>query len=647
VTPRTSRTAAVIVALGLALGTFALYAPVRDFAFLNLDDDQYVTQNPHVRAGVTTDGVRWALASRHAATWHPVTTLSHMLDVELFGLRAGPHHLVSAGLHAVAAALLLVALRALTGALWPSALAAALFAVHPLRVESVAWVSERKDVLSGVFLALSLLAYAGYARRPSVARWLVVALAFGLGLLAKPTLVTLPFVLLLLDAWPLDRVVWPGGDATHDARRPAASAIAFPRVSIARAVAEKLPLVALSGAVSAVTWIAQERAGAMAPGAATSLATRAGGAVVVYATCLARAFSPVRLAVFYPYEPPSAGSVGLAAIVLAAVTTIAIRARREYPYLLVGWLWYLGMLVPVAGFVPVGEQALADRYGYLPLTGIFVALAWGAADAVRARPALRAPVAAVAVAALAILSALTWRQLPVWRDDEALFTHAIEATGGSYLAHTNLGVARLAAGKAESAGSEFAAALKLRPDFAPAHLNLGLALVRLGDPNGALGEFLLAIDLDPHAAAARYQAALLMAARDEHDFAIDQLRAALADRPDDAFAHQALAQSLRARHRTAEAIAEARAAVDLAPDFAAAHNELAIALEDEGRSGEAIEHYREVVRLLPDDPRVHINLASALVAAGRRDEAAPVIDRIRIRWGDSPEVQARLARLAS
>jgi len=371
----------------LAVATVAVYWPVGGYDFTNFDDPGYVSENPHVLAGLTWEGVRWAFTNAQEANWHPLTWLSHMLDCQLFGPSAGRHHLVNVGLHALSILLLFLVLARMTGRRWPSAMVAALFALHPLHVESVAWISERKDVLSALFWMLTMGAYVLYAERPSVIRYLPVFVFLALGLMAKPMLVTLPFVLLLLDFWPLGRL--KGAAATGK------EASGFPWRRAGRLVLEKAPLLVLAAAASGVAYLVQQKIGAMEFGARVPWTGRLANAVMAYVTYLVKAVWPGGLAVFYPYdEHLPAWEVGLASAALAAVTALVVWQGRRRPYLAVGWFWYVGTLVPVIGLVQVGGHAMADRYTYIPLIGIFVAAAWGAADLTAAWPGRKALLAA-------------------------------------------------------------------------------------------------------------------------------------------------------------------------------------------------------------------------------------------------------------
>ncbi|MCC6847406.1 MAG: tetratricopeptide repeat protein [Deltaproteobacteria bacterium] len=623
------------VAAVLLLATLALYAPVRDHAFLNYDDTEYVTEHPRVRAGLTRAGVAWALTGVHQATWHPLTSLTHLLDVQLFGLDAGPHLLVNVLLHACATAVLFLVLRSATGARWPSAFVAAAFAWHPLRVESVAWVSERKDVLSGLFWMLTLAAYVGYARRPTWGRWFAIAAVFTLGLLAKPMLVTLPCVLLLLDLWPLGRVPPAGG---------------APAVWRAL-VREKLPLFGLAAAMSAATVLAQRSAGALTTLATAPFGYRVGNALVSYVAYLRKILWPTGLAVFYPpREDLSVWAALAAAALVAAVTVAVLRAARRAPYLLVGWLWYLGTLVPVIGLVRHGEQAMADRFTYLPSIGIFMVLAWAARElAAGARPRVPAGLATAGGAlALAACVAATARQLDHWRDSVSLFTHALAVAPDNYVAHGNLGVALDALGRHTEAMAHFERAVALAPSFAKARLNLGNALARSGSVEAAEAEYREAVRLDPGSALASYDLGLLLAERGELAEAIAWYRRALDRDPRYARAWNNLGWALAARGAPgdlAEAVRAYERALAMDPDLTAAHNNLAVALEGLGRGDEALAHYAAAVRLAPDEPRAHANHAALLASLGRTDEAiASYREALRLA-PELAEVRAALAEL--
>jgi len=443
----------LLLGAALALLTLAAYLPTFHNGFVNLDDGFYVTGNPRVREGITRASVAWALTANVANNWHPLTLLSHLLDVQLFGLDPAGHHTTSLLLHLANTLLLFAVLRGMTGTLWRSAAVAALFAVHPAHVESVAWVAERKDVLSALFWILAMAAWTSYARRPSLGRYLLVALMMGLGLMAKPMVVTLPFSLLLLDVWPLERI----------------------SLGWKRLVAEKLPLLALSAAASLVTLRYQQTS--LAPLDLVPWSLRLANAAVSYATYLGKLLLPRNLAVFYPI--PLAipiWQVAGAAALLAALTALAVWKARRAPWLLVGWLWFLGTLVPVIGLVQVGRQAMADRYTYIPSIGLFMAIVWGIAGLARER---RMILAVASAAVIALLAVGTWTQTGYWRDSVTLYRHALAVTRGNYVAHVGLAKALVAKRDWEGAEEQYRAALALRPGLIEARAGLE-AVLRAG-----------------------------------------------------------------------------------------------------------------------------------------------------------------------
>jgi Flp pilus assembly protein TadD len=574
------RLAVAVALLGAAV---AIFWPATRGEFLAYDDPDYVSASPMVLRGLTGAGVRWAFGGFHASNWHPLTLLSHMADVDLFGERPWGHHLVSVLLHAANAALLFLVLRSLTGALWRSALVAALFAVHPLHVESVAWVSERKDVLSTAFWLLALGAYLGYVRRPGPGRYLLLALAFAAGLMAKPMLVTLPLLLLLLDFWPLGRTSAGGG-------QPSRAGIRGLLGNVGPLIAEKLPLFALSAAAAGLALLAQRSGGALGTLEQYPLGARALNALTAGAGYIGKALWPRGLAVLYPHagSAVSAPEAVLAALLLAGTTLAALRWARRRPSLTVGWLWYLVTLLPVLGLVQVGQQAMADRYTYVPLVGLFVAAVWAAGDLLALRPQARGIAAAAAAAALLVLAAGARAQIAYWHDGVALFSRALEVTGGNATIHNNLGTALADRGRFDEALPHYREAVRLAPGNAAYRNNLGTTLADLGRFDEAL----------PH-----YREAIRLA-------------------PDDAVYHYNLASALDRLGRTAAAMQSYRRALELKPNDAAARVNLAVALAVSGHPEEAVAQLEQSLKSQPDDERVHYNLGMILQSLGRRDEAA-------------------------
>jgi tetratricopeptide (TPR) repeat protein len=582
---------ALALSCALVAAILIAYAPVRDFEFVSFDDPQYVTANPHVRAGLTLEGVWWAFTAAHAANWHPLTWLSHMADVEVFGLRPGFHHAVSVVLHALTTVLLFAFFRSASGDLWPSAFVAAVFGLHPLHVESVAWVAERKDVLSACFFALTLWSWLAWVRRPAANRRLLTLVVFGLGLLSKPMLVTLPLVLVLLDRWPLGRM-------------------ASPRDLAAR-VGEKLPLFAVAGAAAVATFLAQHGAGAVVALERLPVLQRLANALVAYVAYAGATVWPARLAIFYPYQNRSTAMAAGAAVVLAAISIGVVLVSRRAPAVLVGWLWYLVTLAPVVGLVQVGSQSLADRFTYLPQTGLALMLAWGVPAIVPAEDRWRRATAVAAAAAVGVCLLLSARQVSHWRDSETLFRRALAVTEGNYLAHNSLGVALAQRGRLDEAHGHYAEAVRLNPRFAEAHANLGNALYRARD-----------------------------LARAEHHY-----REALRLRPDLPDAHNGLAGVLADAGKLEAATEHYRRALALRPEFPEAHLNLGNALRRLGRCGEATAEYRVVTRQRPDWADARFGLGICLAAAG--DPAAgerELREALRLAPGWFPAAEA-LARL--
>lgn len=547
-----------VAVCGLLLAAIVLvYAEVGSHRYLNLDDDVYVLRNPWIRDGLRWETVRWAFTRVYEAYWIPLTWLSLALDCRLFGLHAGAQLLENVAWHAVDSMLLYAILVAATGAVGRSAWVAALFALHPLHVESVAWVAQRKDVLSTFFWMATTLAWVGYARRPSVGRYLVVLVPFALGLLAKPMLVTLPLVLLLLDVWPL-------------ARRDR---------GLAWLVAEKLPLLGLSLAASAVTIWTQHGAGAVPALATRSLAERVETALVNYGLYLGKLVLPVHLAVFYPLAPGDAGLAASAGLLLIAVTVLVWRDAAVRT----GWLWFLLTLLPVIGLVQVGGQQIADRYSYIPSIGVFVMVAWGVPRLCRA-----SWVPAAAGVTTLVLAALVARhQVAYWRDSITLFEHAVAVTERNFFAHNNLGEALASAGRRDEAAVHYAEAIRIHPGYAPARNNQGIVLAEAGRYADAEREFRAALALDPGMVMAENNLATARARLGDYQDAIAHYDAALAREPWNAVAHEGLADSLALLGRLDDAIAQYREALRWAPESTSARRSLARTLQRAGRDAEA------------------------------------------------------------
>jgi Flp pilus assembly protein TadD len=572
------------------------FAPVRNFEFVNYDDLEFVVENPHIATGLSRDNVRWALANPYGATGGPVTWLSHMIDVELFGMDPGAHHLTSLALHGLDAVLLLIVLARITNAPGPSALVAALFAVHPLHVESVAWIAERKDVVSTLFWILAIGAYAGYVRRPRVWRYGLVVVLVLLGLLSKPMVATLPFVLLLLDVWPFRRI-------PRDPPRGAA---------VRRLIAEKIPLILMAAGSLWLTLEAQRALGAVREIEGVPLAARLANAAVSYCAYLGKTAWPIGLVPFYPYRlsiPPV--TVALCAAALVAITAASVLAWRRAPYLSVGWLWYLGTLVPVIGVVQVGSHAMADRFTYVPSIGLFIALAWGGRELLQRLGVTTAVRAAIAIAVVVACAGAARAQTAHWRDGVALWTHATVQQPGNARAHANLGVALARRGDLHAAIPHYEEALKLQPLDPLTQNNLGLAL----------------------------------AAGGRHEEAISHYREAVRLRPGYANARINLANLLDEAGRSAEAIGHYQEALHVEPENVLGRANLAIALARLGRVDEAIPEMLDVIRRSPRDAQWRFLAGMMWLEKGQPREAIPQLEEaVRLNPGHEEARQA-LARL--
>lgn len=479
-----------LAVLLLSVLVLAVYGQTGNHAFINFDDQQYVYENLHVARGLNWEGIRWSFTDFYAGNWHPLTWLSHMTDVGLFGLDAGYHHLVSVLLHLVNVVLLFFLLFGMTGSPWRSAFVAAIFAVHPLHVESVAWISERKEVLGALFWLLTMRAYVGYVRKPRLGGCLSVVLFFAMGLLCKPMLVTLPFVLLLLDWWPLERY------------KEADSHLSFSFSKAYPLVREKIPLLVLSAISCVVTYLAQARGGTVSPLEHIPFGLRLSNALVSYAVYLVKTILPLGLAVFYPHPALIHAAIPLwkvagSALLLGGISYLALRERERRPYLAVGWLWYLGTLVPVIGLVQVGEQAFADRYTYIPMIGILVAIAWGAREILPGWRFQKVALGFLGGAAVTVLSVAGWNQAGYWKDNLTLHSHTLRVTEKNWKAWNGLGYAYLDIGRYQQAMADFREALRIKPDYPEAWNNLGTVHGLLGQDEQGISYFLAALRLRP------------------------------------------------------------------------------------------------------------------------------------------------------
>jgi tetratricopeptide (TPR) repeat protein len=647
----------LIVAGLLALGTLAVYLPVLGLDFTNYDDPDYVTENPAVRAGLTGPGLAWAFSHFHSGNWHPLTWASHMLDCQLFGLNPAGHHFSNLLFHTANVVVLFLVLGWLTGTVWRSAVVAGLFALHPLHVESVAWISERKDVLSTFFGLLSIWAYGKYVRihgsRFLHPFYLLALGCFALSLMSKPMLVTLPFVFLLIDFWPLGRLrLGPGKQGDH------------PTVRLSRLLVEKLPLFALSAASGVVTFLAQKSGGAVASLQQLPLGARVVNAVVSYGRYLAKTFWPADLAVIYPAVPHwPAGIVVLAIVVLVAITAISAGQYRRRPYLIFGWAWFLGMLLPVIGLIQVGNHSIADRYTYLPVVGLFIMLSWGLAGLTESfRPGMR-PLVATATkpanwltqspgrviwwlvfgALLVLCGLMTHSQLRYWRNTETLFRHALAVTGDNFVAWNSLGFYYAGKSQGERARGCFDAAIAINPGNAFSWSGLARVSLEEGRYDEAINQARAALKLDPRLAEVHATLGRALARQGKVDEAIVEYSEALRLRPEYGPAHYNLANVLAGRGQLAEARQHYQQAVRLDPGSADGHNNLAYVLAQEGKLNESISEFRAALALDPGLWQGHFGLAEALNRAGQTREAIEHYRQVLKTRADFSEALNRLA----
>ncbi len=575
----------------LGAAVLAAFAGVLRNGWVLVDDPAYVTQNPYVTGGLTARGLEWFLRQPHGGNWHPLTSLSHLVDVQLFGLAPAGHHAVSLALHLVNVLLLVVVLQRLSGAWWRSLLVGALFGLHPLRVESVAWVAERKDVLSGLFFLLVLWSYARWAARPGAGRYALVVVALGLGLMSKPMLVTVPCVLVLVDVWPLGRLRGGWCGAGGVGARP-----------LAGLMAEKWPLFALAAAAAVVTFVVQRQSGAVAALETVGAGARAGNALLSIWRYAGATLWPAGLAAFYPLRVTvDPWAVGAAAVGLAVVTALALRWRGERPYLAVGWLWYVGMLVPVLGLVQVGMQAHADRYTYLPGIGLLVAGVWGVSDGLAGHARARRVAVAGVVVALAALGVATARQVALWRDTRTLFTHARRVTGENVVVEQVLGNAFDADSQRVEAIRHLRRAVELDSNYLRSRINLGLVLAREGQIDEAIRQFRRVLDRQPMNQDALVGLGLAVQGQGGLEEAEALFRRAVQSRGDSrGFALRQLGVIVLLRGRAEEGLGLLRQATAATPDDADLNLLFASALLTQpGHDAEAMEHLRRVIRQRP------------------------------------------------
>jgi tetratricopeptide (TPR) repeat protein len=632
------------ICLFLVLVTLGIYFQVGTFEFINYDTPTYVYENRYVKDGLTANGIKWAFTTLHFSNWHPLTWLSHMLDVQLYGLEPGRHHLTSVLLHVANILLLFGILRRMTGDVWRCSIVAVLFALHPLHVQSVAWVAERKDVLSTLFGLLTLVFYLRYVTYRGIGRYLLMLLFFILGLMAKPMIVTLPFVMILLDYWPLQRYPFQIVNKVNNADR-SSDTIFF-------LITEKIPLIVLSAGSSLVTLIAQKVGGAVGSIETFPFNLRMANALTAYMSYILKLFWPVNLAAIYPYnwELP-AWQVWAACFFITGISWISIKWYQSRPWFLVGWLWYLGTLVPVIGLVQVGTQAMADRYTYIPLIGIYIIIAWGLFDLLARWRYRKVALVTIAVALISVLMVVSWKQIGYWKNTVTLLKRAVELTGANYKAYNNIGQGLLMTGKTGEAIKHFKMALEINPRSAIAHFNLGLAFSEQGRLNEAFESCAEAVRIKPNFAEAHYcqgKAQLRLGKPDQavlnyqqaikidsthvevynnlgnalfrlgkHDKAIASYKQAITIDPTYAQAYKSLGEFWYHTDQAEKALPNFMQAIKINPQFAEAYNGAGAALIRMGEAQKATAFFREAVKIDPDYVAAQNNLKNTLATLGK------------------------------
>jgi|Deesub1362A_J573_1020465.scaffolds.fasta_scaffold00013_77 Flp pilus assembly protein TadD len=590
----------LVISLLLVVTVFAVFWHLKYNDFVSFDDYMYITENSHVTSGLTKENIIWAFTTGHASNWHPLTWLSHMLDVELYGLNPTGHHLSNLLFHIANTLLLFLILKRLTGALWRSAFVAALFGLHPLHVESVAWASERKDVLSTFFWMLTMGAYARYVERPRLTLYLLTLLMFVLGLMSKPMLVTLPFVLLMLDYWPLKRLK---------------KSTAFDLFK------EKIPFFVFSAASSVVTFVVQKQGGSVAPLDVLPVKMRLANALVSYVRYIGKMFFPEHLAFFYPLpkEFPVWQVLG-AGLFLLCVSIVVILSARRFSYLVTGWLWYVVTLLPVIGLIHVGLQAMADRYTYVPLIGLFIAMVWGVSDAAGKWRIRQSVVAVSGIAVLLYLMTFTWLQVGYWKNNITLYRHALDVTEENYMAHSKLATVLLADGRLKEATVHFNEALRIKPDLLEAQYNLGNVLVAEGRFEEAVDSYYRALKIRPGFRMAHIALGKTLARLKRYKEAQAYLARVSGTEPDSEKVQILMGNILLQYGNLDDAIYYYSKALQINPEHFETQNNIGVAFYKQGKFEKAIEHFSKALALRPDSEKARANLRLALDSAGKRQD---------------------------
>ena len=600
----------IIILLLLAAATLAVYWQARGHDFIAFDDDLYVTENSNVQNGLTWRGIKWAFTTTQAYNWHPLVWLSHMLDFRLYKLNPAGHHFTNVLFHIANTLLLFLVLNRMTGSLWRSGFVAALFALHPLHVESVAWVSERKDVLSTFFWILTMWFYTRYVQRPRFATYQPIMFTLALGLMAKQMLVTLPLVLLLLDYWPLERFTL--GRQKRDLGPKDARKGKFGTASFSHCFLEKLPLLALSLVASLIVFLVQSKATLVKSTIAIPFGYRVGNAILAYAKYIVKMFWPANLGILYPHPETNLPiwKVLAASVLLLCISIFAIRYFRSRRWLAVGWLWYLGTLVPVIGLVQVGLQAMADRYTYVPLIGLFIIIAWGGAELLAKQRYRSIVLAAGVVTVLSALAVVTWRQVSYWQNSIKLYKHTVAVTANNDILHYNLGMLLLEKGNTEEAIEHWRKAIRIRPGQPTIYKNLAILMSQQGDIEGAIEHYRQVLKLRPRDEGAHKALGSLLAKLDTAEKLFNR------------------GNTLAEQGELDKAITCYTRLLQLRPGYAAAHNNLGNALYLQGKPEQALAHYSEAVRYDPNLIDAHYNMAMLLARQNKTDQAIKEYRRV-------------------
>ena len=616
------------IALLLVLATLSVYYQINQYAFIHIDDNQYVYENRFVRQGLTLESISWAFTELHSVNWHPLTWLSHILDVTMFGVNSGPHHITNLFFHIANVLLLFCILKKMTGQIWQSGFVAALFALHPLHVESVAWISERKDVLFAFFWMMTIGSYIRYWKQPKKKNYAIIVLFFTMGLMSKPMIVTLPFVLLLLDFWPLKRICLQQplknnelqeGKQIRTKSKKHISLLA----QIFRLILEKTPLFLLSGIISVITIHTQTLGKAVVSIEELSFKARVGNAIVAYSSYIGKMLWPLRLTIFYP-QPGTfpLWEITGAGFLLAIFSFLAIQYRKRQPYLPVGWFWYLGTLVPVIGLVQVGGQAMADRYTYIPLIGLYIIITWSVSDILKKLSYRKTVLTAMAVVTIFSLAITTNLQIKLWKNSVCLFKHTLNLTSDNYFIHNNLGTALMRKGRFKEALRHYQMALQIYPDFELAVSNMGLVYAMEGKTSEAIEYYLKALRIDPELIQTRIYLGTALRKQNKQTEAIQHYYDALKKDPDNTEVHYNLGVTMAEKKDFDRAIQHFNKIIELNYNYlVVAHYKLGNIYSVKGKLNDAINHYNAALNICPDFQEALNNIGIALIRKGNVDQA--------------------------